>query len=247
MTDKLLRPLILAGALIVSAALGAAIHAWIAPRIAGDTIREYLLEHPEVLPEAMGRLQEREAVKAREAQLAAQGAVAGQIEALTKPYAGAWAGNPDGDVTVVAFLDYACGYCRASLPGINELLAKDPKVRVVYREYPVLGPESVSAAQWALAAAEQGKFRVFHEALYEAGASAQGIEQAAAKAGLDKGVAARAVASKPVEAEILRNRQLGETLAMTGTPSWVIGGKLIYGAQTYEGLAQAVAAARAGR
>ncbi|MBB5711706.1 DsbA family protein [Sphingomonas xinjiangensis] len=251
MTEKPLRPLVLAGVLILSAALGAAIYAWIArataPQVAGETIRQYLLEHPEVLPEAMERLQARESAKAQQAQAAAQGAVPGQIDALAKPYAGAWAGNPDGDVTVVAFLDYACGYCRASLPGISELLAKDPNVRVVYREYPVLGPESVTAARWALAAAEQGKFRAFHEALYAAGPTAQGIEQAAAKAGLDKATAARTAASKPVEAEILRNRQLGEKLAMTGTPSWVIGGKLIYGAQTYDGLAQAVAAARAGK
>lgn len=252
MTDKWLRnPLVLAGALILSAALGAAIYAWIAraaaPQLAGETIRQYLLDHPEVLPEAMERLQARENAKAEQAQAAAQGAVAGQRDALVKPYAGAWAGNPNGDVTVVAFLDYACGYCRASLPGIAELLAKDPKVRVVYREYPVLGPESVTAARWALAAAEQGKFRAFHEALYAGGASEQGIAEAVAKAGLDKAAAARAAGSKPVEDEILRNRQLGAKLAMTGTPSWVIGGKLIYGAQTYEALAAAVASARSGR
>lgn len=252
MTDKWLRnPLVLAGALILSAALGAAIYAWIAhvtaPQLAGPTIRQYLLDHPEVLPEAMERLQARETAKAQQAQVAAQGAVGDQIDALSTPYAGAWAGNPDGDVTVVAFLDYACGYCRASLPGITELLAKDPKVRVVYREYPVLGPESVVATRWALAAAEQGKFRAFHEALYAAGASQQGIAEAAAKAGLDKAAAERTAASKPVENEIIRNRQLGEKLAMTGTPSWVVGGKLLYGAQTYEGLAQAVASARAGR
>ncbi|UYY57719.1 DsbA family protein [Sphingomonas sp. S2-65] len=252
MNGKLLRPLALAGALILSATLGAAIYAWIArataPQLAGTTIRQYLLDHPEVLPEAMDRLQARENARAEQAQATAQTAVGSQIQALAKPYAGAWAGNPNGDVTVVAFLDYACGYCRASLPGIAELLAKDPGVRVVYREYPVLGPESVVAARWALAAAEQGKFREFHEALYAAGSPTDAaIAGALAKAGLDKPAAERAAASKPVEGEILRNRQLGEKLAMTGTPSWVVGGKLLYGAQTYQGLATAVAAARGGK
>ena len=252
MNGKLLRPLAFAGALILSAALGAGIYAWIArvtaPQLAGATIRQYLLDHPEVLPEAMDRLQARENARAEQAQANAQTAVGSQIQALTTPYAGAWAGNPNGDVTVVAFLDYACGYCRASLPGIAELLARDPGVRIVYREYPVLGPESVVAARWALAAAEQGKFRQFHEALYAAGSPTDAaIGEASAKAGLDKPAAARAAASKPIEGEILRNRQLGEKLAMTGTPSWVVGGRLLYGAQTYQGLAAAVAAARGGK
>lgn len=255
--DRLLRnPLALAGALVVSALLGALIFAGLQaalPGVAGDrarietVVRSYILDHPEILPEAMDRLQERENRKLQQAQDDAQKGVARHLAALGKPYAGAWAGNPDGDVTVVAFMDYACGYCRASLPGIAELLARDPNVRIVYREYPVLGPESVVAARWALAAAEQGKFRAFHDALYAAGPSDQGIAQAAARAGLDKAAAEKAVKSDAVQQEIVANRKLGEKLAMTGTPSWVIGGQLIYGARDYAGLAEAVAAARRGK
>lgn len=249
MTGRLLRsPLALAGAMLVSALLGAGAFAlllsWM-PGLAGPAIRGYLLEHPEVLPEAMERLQAREAARYEKAQQGAQQAVPQHLAQLQKPYAGAWAGNPNGDVTVVAFMDYACGYCRASLPGIDELLAKDPNVRVVYREFPVLGPESVVAARWALAAAEQGKFRAFHDALYAAGQpSAENIAIAADKAGIDKAAAAKAIAAKPVEQEIAANHKLGEALAMTGTPAWVIGGKLLSGARDYAGLAQAVAEAR---
>jgi protein-disulfide isomerase len=177
MTERLLRsPLALAGAMLASALLGAGVFALLQAGCRGSpgrAIRGYLLEHPEILPEAMDRLQAREAQRYEKVQQGAQKAVPQHLAQLQMPYAGAWAGNPQGDVTVVAFMDYACGYCRASLPGIDELLAKDPNVRVVYREFPVLGPESVVAARWALAAAEQGKFRAFHDALYAAGQPAR--------------------------------------------------------------------------
>jgi protein-disulfide isomerase len=104
----------------------------------------------------------------------------------------------------------------------------------------------VVAARWALAAAEQGKFRAFHEALYAAGPpSAENITLAADKAGLDKGLVTKAIQSKAVEQEILGNHKLGEQLAMTGTPAWVVGGQLLSGARDYAGLAKAVAEARA--
>lgn len=252
MSERLLRsPLALAGAMLASALLGAGIFAlllaWM-PGLAGPAIRGYLLEHPEILPEAMERLQAREAARYEKVQQTAQKAVPEHRAQLETPFAGAWTGNPNGDVTVVAFMDYACGYCRASLPGIAELLARDPNVRVVYREFPVLGPESGVAARWALAAAEQGKFRAFHDALFAAGPpTSENIAIAVDKAGLDKTVAAKAIESKPVAQEISANHKFGELLAMSGTPAWVIGGKLHYGARDYSGLAHAVAEARAGK
>ena len=185
-------------------------------------------------------------VSARErAEAVASKALPGELAKLQSPYAGAWAGNPKGDVTLVAFMDYACGYCRASLPAIAELLRRDPNVRVVYREYPVLGPDSLVAARWALAAAEQDKFPAFHDALFATdGPSAGNIEAAARKAGLDMDKARQAIGSKAVEGEIIANHKFGQKLAMTGTPSWVIGGKLLYGMREYDGLAAAVAEAR---
>lgn len=252
MSERVLRsPLALAGAMLASALLGAGLFAlilsWV-PGLAGPAIRGYLLEHPEVLPEAMERLQARETARYEKVQQGAQKAVPQHLAQLHKPFASAWAGNPNGDVTVVAFMDYACGYCRASLPGIEALLASDPGVRVVYREFPVLGPESVLAARWALAAAEQGKYRAFHDALYAAGPpSAENIALAAGKAGLDRDLATQAVQSKAIEQEILANHKLGEQLAMTGTPAWVVGSALLSGARDHAGLAQAVAAARAAK
>jgi protein-disulfide isomerase len=254
MIEKLVRnPLALAGAFILSALLGAAAFALIQAWLPGfgkrgeieRVVRGYILTHPEIIAEAIDKLRANEATKAEQAERDAQKSVPDQLAAVQKPYAGAWAGNPKGDVTVVAFMDYACGYCRASLPGIDELLARDPNVRIVYREFPVLGPASGVAARWALAAAEQGKFRPFHDALYAEGPpSEETIATAAAKAGLDKALAQKSVDSQAVAAEIKANHELGRKLAMTGTPSWVIGGKLYYGARDYAGLAEAVAEAR---
>ncbi|WP_066799290.1 DsbA family protein [Sphingomonas soli] len=214
----------------------------------GHLVRNYLLDHPQILADVSDKLREANLAEAQKAQEEAQKALPASLDAVRKPYGSAQAGNLNGDVTVVAFMDYACGYCRASLPGIEELIAKDPNVRIVYRELPVLGPGSVVAARWALAAAEQGKYLAFHNALYAEGPpNAESITAAAAKAGLDKGVADKAVGSRAVNDEIDANHALAQKLAMTGTPAWVIGAKLYSGALDYEGLAEAVAEARKAR
>lgn len=202
----------------------------------GQVVHDYVLEHPEILPEAMQRLQSRETGKA----------VAASRGAIFEPYAGAWEGNPRGDVTVAVMMDYACGYCRASLPEIAKLIAEDPNVRIVYRELPVLSEESRVAARWGLAAAEQGKFKPFHTALYSGGQlSEQAIAAAAASAGLDQAKAQATVASPRAAAEVAKNLEVASKLGVTGTPSWVIGDKVISGMVPYDTLKQAVAAARA--
>lgn len=204
---------------------------------AGD-VRGYLLAHPEVIPEAMQTLQDRETGKA----------IAANRAAIVEPFPGAVGGNPAGDVTLVAYMDYACGYCRASLADIAALVAADPRVRVVYRELPILSAESRTAAQWSLAAAEQGRFMPFHEALYAAGRPGPAtIAAAAARAGLDTARAARVAASAPVAAEIGKNLRLAGALGMSGTPAWVIGDRILSGAVGREALAGAVRAARAKR
>jgi protein-disulfide isomerase len=244
MIDRLSRsPLLLGTAFVLSALLGAGIFAGVQAMTPGGTergrietvVRNYILDHPEILPEAMERLQDKETAKV----------IAPQRAAFVTPFPGAEAGNPKGDVTVVAFLDYACGYCRASLPTLAQLVAADPKIRVVYREFPVLGDESVVAARWALAAAEQGKFKPFHDALYAGGQlSEAAIQTAADTVGLDK-ARARAFAYSPaVEREIATNHQLGELLRVRGTPAWVIGDRVIPGVTDLSGFQDAVKRAR---
>ena len=206
-------------------------------------VHDYILAHPDILPEAMQKLQDRDAAdqKARAGRIAFDSRVA-----IATPFGSAWAGSTDPDVTLVEYFDYNCGYCRASLPAIAQLLASDRKVRIVYREFPILSAESVEAARMSLAAAEQGRFQRFHDALYAAGpVSAATIAAAAGTAGLDL-ARARAFAPK-ADAEIAANKAMAQRLELRGTPSWVIGRQVTPYALPLEGLQKAVAEARAAR
>lgn len=176
-----------------------------------EIVRNYILEHPEILPQAMERLQARENGK----QVASAG------NALTAPFPGAVLGNPNGSVTLVEFTDYACGYCRASVPEVEALIAANPDLKVVIRELPILSPASADAARWSLAAAEQGKFEAFHKAMFAAGRpAADTIQAAAARAGLDLDLARKVIAEPRVEAEIKQNLDFARQLRIDGTPSW---------------------------
>jgi protein-disulfide isomerase len=241
------RPLLLGGLLLLAALLGAglfmAAQALFPALPGGDRARteqvvhDYVLAHPEIIPEAIDRLHDKQ-----NAQL-----IAANRSEIVTPYAGAFAGNPQGDVTLVEYLDYACGYCRASLPTLARLIEQDPKVKIVYRELPVLSDGSRVAARWALAAAEQGKYKAFHDALYALdGPTDANIQSAARTAGLDLAKAQAAAASPRVEAEINKNLAMGNRLGMSGTPSWVVGDKLLVGAQSFDALVGDIAAARAG-
>lgn len=198
-------------------------------------IHDYILEHPEIIPEAVEKLQAKR--------------MASSIDtirpAIETPYAGAWEGAAKGDVTVVEFFDYACGYCRASLSDLAKLVAEDKNVKVVYRELPILSEESASAAKVSLLAAEKGQYMPFHRALYEAGPiSKNSILAAAAKAGIDRAAAEAAMANSKYDAEIQSNIGLAQKLQASGTPTFVIGGQVLNGAVGYDALKQAVAAAR---
>ena len=195
-------------------------------------VRNYILENPEILPEAMERLEAKTAAKA----------VAANRKAIETPYAGAWEGNPQGDVVLVEFFDYACGYCRASVPDIDRLLKDDPKLRIVYREMPVLGPDSTAAAELSLKVAKTGRYAAFHRAAYAARPDAT----ARAKLAQQFGVDAKAK-DAGVEAEIAANLQLQNALRLTGTPSWVVGDKVLAGAVGYDALKAAIAEVRAAK
>jgi len=196
-----------------------------------QVVRDYLLENPEILPEAMQRLQQREAQK----QLASAG------DDLEKAFPGAVLGNPAGSVTLIEFTDYACGYCRASVPEVEALIAANPDLKVVIRELPILSPASADAARWALAAAEQGRFEAFHKAMFAAGRpDGQSIEQAARAAGLDLDRARRTAAEPRIEAELKQNLTFAQQLRIDGTPAFVVGDQMLAGAVGREVLQNAI-------
>ena len=230
-------PWALALLLVLASAIGAAAVLGVQTMRGGGSgdVRGYLLAHPEVIPEAMEQLRTREM----------SAAVAANRPAIVEPFPGAVGGNPEGDVTVVAFMDYACGYCRASLPELAKLVASDPGVRIVYRELPILSEASGRAAQWSLAAAEQGKFLPFHEALYAGGPlNDASIASAAAKAGLDRQRARAAAASDAVTNEIGKNIATARAMGFNATPTWVIGDTVLSGLLGHDALIDAVKAAR---
>jgi len=227
---------IIVGVSCVLLAVGAGWGATVFGRKAVEgVVHDYILEHPEILPQAMENLQNRENAK----QLAD---VSSAVEA---PFPGAVLGNPDGKVTLVEFSDFACGYCRKSLGDVEALIARNPDLRIVVRELPIISEHSPEASRWGLAAAQQGKFAQFHKAMFEAGQiDPQTIQATARSIGLDMAKAAADAKSPAVEAELQRNFAIASRLGFTGTPSWVAGERLIQGAVGFDQLAEAVESAR---
>ena len=194
-------------------------------------VRDYILAHPEILPEAMERLQSQGAARQ----------VADHRTALEAPFPGAVLGNPRGTVTLVEFTDYACGYCRQSVADVNALLAAHPDLRIVVRELPILSPASSDAAKMALVAAAQGKYAAFHDAMFAGSRpDAASIAAAARAAGVDPAAAA----ATGVSEELANNLDLARKLGINGTPAWVVGDRLLVGAVGREALEAAIAEAR---
>jgi protein-disulfide isomerase len=200
---------------------------------ADEAIRNYILEHGEVLPEAMERLQRRQA----------RAAVLQNRQALERPYQSAWAGAANGDVVMVQFFDYACPYCHQINGDVERLIREDPRLKVVWREYPVLGPNSESAAVASMAAAEQGRWRQFHARMFALGRPTEAVlAQAKQDAGVTSGAPTNAM-----RAEVTRNAEMARAIGATGTPTFVIGDQVLQGAVGYEALKAAIAQARANR
>ena len=198
-------------------------------------VHDYILAHPEILPQAMENLQKKD--------------TANRLTSVRKdvetPFPGAVLGNPSGSVTLVEFTDFACTFCRQSVAEIEALVAAHPDLRVVIRELPILSPASADAAKMALAAAEQGKYAAFHKAMFAAGqVGPETIAAAARVAGLDM-ARAKAFAARPqVEDELDRNIELARTLGFSGTPSWVVGNAAMSGAVGQRKLSDAIEAAK---
>ncbi|WP_426166154.1 DsbA family protein [Sandarakinorhabdus sp. DWP1-3-1] len=202
-------------------------------------VRDYILAHPEIIPEAMSRLQNREVSALLKSNRAA----------IETPFAGAVAGNPQGDVSVVVFFDYACPYCRQGHADTLKLAAADKGVRIVYRDFPVLSPASDEAAMASLSAAQQGKYSRFHNAMFDnpGKVSHERTVAMVRTAGLDELRTAKDLGAPALKAEIKRNLELGRALGLTGTPSYVVGDRILSGAVGFDALQAAVAEARQAR
>jgi protein-disulfide isomerase len=215
------------GALLISALMLFAIPSLLASRI----VRQGLLADPRILSDAVEAL--------RDAQYAP--VLATNRAAIETPFGGSWKGAAKPDVTLVEFFDYACPYCKASNPAVDRLLSEDKGLRVVYRELPILGPDSVTAARLSLEASKAGRFAQFHDALWAAGRPGPDTNAAAARAA---GIAPAPVPDAAIERELAANQKLAGELGATGTPLFVIGDKVMNGAVGYDMLKDAIAKAR---
>jgi protein-disulfide isomerase len=206
-------------------------------------VREYLIKNPEVIREAMLALQQKE-----EAQR--QLGFAENLKRLSPEiYSDASApflGNASGDITVVVFYDYFCGYCKKTLPQLQELAAKDRSVKIIYKELPILGAQSLSAAKAVLAAARQGKFEQFHREMIESdSATDEAIKAISEKLGLDFAQLRKDMDDSQIAASIERNISLAASLNINGTPAYLVGNQLIPGAIDSTSLARIVESERA--
>lgn len=218
------------GSLLTAGLLVFAAPSLIAPKI----VRQGLLADPTVLPEAIDAL--------RDAQY--QPALQANRAAIETPFGSSWKGAAKPEVTLVEFFDYACPYCKASNPVVDRLLKEDKGLRVVYRELPILGPDSVTAARLSLQASKLGRFAQFHDTLYATGRPSAQTNAAAAQS---VGIAAEPQPDQEIDAELNRNMKLAGQLGATGTPLFVVGDKVMNGAVTYDTMKSAIAAARAAK
>ncbi len=238
------RPIVLIALGLACALVGASAGIWwqsvSADRAAMEqVVHDYLLEHPEILPKAMEALQKKQVALQKKQDASVLAGIRGEVE---KAWPGQVLGNPAGKVTLVEFNDFACGYCRQSVADVDALIATNPDLKVVIRQWPILSPESADAAKMGLAAAEQGKYAAFHKAMFAAGKpDSQTIAGAARAAGVDMARAQKVIIDPRTEDELSRNSELAGQLGFNGTPSWVVGDTLLSGAVGRDRLAAAIA------
>ncbi len=209
----------------------------------GDTVRAYLLEHPEVIVEALETLQNR---RQQAEQTRARGALAASRDELIHDARDPFIGNPDASITMVEFFDYQCPYCKRMAQDMVEVVEQDPDLRIVFKEFPVFGEASSLAAQAALAANKQGKFQEIHLGLMELpGAPSEAIIiRLAEKHELDLERLRADMKSQEITALLEDNRRLAQRIGVRGTPAFIVRNELIPGAMSPENLRAFIARMR---
>jgi protein-disulfide isomerase len=214
----------------------------------GQAVRAYLLENPEVLQEVVSELETRQ-----------QAQQASSDTEMVKTYADAlfedpnsWvSGNPDGDIVVVEFMDYRCGYCRKAYDEVEELIKSDGKIRFIVKEYPILGEESEHSARFAIAVrqiAGDQAYEAAHDALitFRGDVTADSLARLASDLGVDPNAVLTRMTAPEVEAVLAANEALGKQMQISGTPTFVVGGQMLRGYVPLDGMRQIVSEERGG-
>ncbi len=204
-------------------------------------VHEYIMENPEIIADAIYLLQERaEAQKAEQESAALKGMSDMLIANPVDPVGG----NVDGTITLVEFFDYNCGYCKRSSPVLEALVANNPNLRVVYKEWPILSESSVVAARIALAVnlVQPELYEEFHHALYGAKSlrSADDVWKVAKQVGVDRTLVEANLNSPEVNQHLQQTSTLAQQLGITGTPAFIVGDQILKGAYPIEQIQQAI-------
>jgi protein-disulfide isomerase len=235
---RLLKPLLLA---LCALGLGASLAAAQAPaapltpeqrKAVTDLVRQVILQNPEIIQEAMVELERRNQVAQLEQQ---RSAVAAEKAKLVDPATSAIIANPQGDVTIVEFMDYNCGFCKRALEDVRALAKEDPKLRVVIKDFPILGPDSVEASRVAVAAMSQlqgQKYFDFHHRLMATKGRINGAKalEVARESGADIERLKKDMESAQTRAVIEDTVALGDRLGLTGTPAFIVADEVVFGA-----------------
>jgi len=198
-------------------------------------VREYLLQNPEVIVDSIRELRRRDEAAAAESRKNALGSLQDQLENdVNDPFIG----NPDGDVTIVEFFDYRCGYCKKVFPDVQRLIEEDGNIKFVMKEWPILGDDSVYASRAALAVwfGQSNKYNAFHSAMMESKGSLSNdrVNEIAAEQGVDVEKMKTGFGDPRVDMVIANNTKLASALGVTGTPAFVFGQNLMPGAIDYD-------------
>jgi protein-disulfide isomerase len=212
----------------------------------GLIIKDYLMNNPELIRDAMAELERRDQMAAVEQQ---KKTLASVSDTLFKSERGIVLGNPKGDVTLVEFFDYNCGYCKRSMADLQALLKDDPKLRIVLRDFPVLGPESVEASMVAVAVATQLKgadYLAYHSKLMDSKGriGKERAVQVAKELGIDMAKLDKDISSKETRLALEETMRIADQLKIQGTPAFVIGDEVVFGAVGREPLAKAIESVR---
>ena len=212
-------------------------------RAFGERVRAYLLEHPEVLEEAISKLEQKRADETASNQVKALAANRRALERDPRDFVA----NPNGKVTVVEFFDYRCGYCKSVAPEVIKLVRENPDVRFVFKEWPIFGEISDHAARVQIANADRPEYLQVHQRLMaEKALDEAALERVLRESGVDPAAARKEAAAKEAAAHLQNNQKLARALGIEGTPAFIVGDTLIPGADI-QALKQAISEARGGK
>jgi protein-disulfide isomerase len=235
--------IVLGAALAFTAALALAGCQKSSDEVFGKRVHAYLLEHPEVIREAADRLQQKERAALAKASTDALGKFRSQLERDPRDFVA----NPNGRLTVVEFFDYRCGYCKIAAPQVLQLIRENPDVRFVFKEFPIFGDVSDTAAKLALTPQVKAKgLEIYQGWMAEKALTEEAIDRHLQAAGVDPAGARKAAEDPAITRQILDTRTLASGLGLQGTPAFVIGDTLVPGADM-AAVRAAITVAKAGK